>query len=438
MLATPDGAADASSRYPQLIVLEGTLAVTWYEESGQASVVRVALFDDTQGAWLPAGTAAGETAAGAAVRRVRRANSEVQANGAVHANGTVHANGAARGLLTNSDAALWSRLSPGDGGAYLSWHELDTGGRLRVRVAQAPGAPDRWDWRAFDGGGLRWDSGGEADYASLAVLDGTVYAAWREVDAGRTAFRIRVARRTTSGWGPVEHTSYNESVSDAAGASGLNVDLAQDAYYPKLATHDGALWIAWYERLANSSAQRLHVARLDQQTQLWELRTPRTTGLHVADSARIAGPQIVSVGDSLAALWVEEPLNAPGSLYVSFVSTDSGSPVASEAIGLRVESGAEIGWARAAAWSGTEPAPLLAVAWSETGDDTSAVHAALLDPRVPDRTPQMLSPPTGLRARDGAIASYPHVVASPDGIVIAWEEFVQGRSHLAVARFDLL
>ncbi|MBI5242277.1 MAG: fibronectin type III domain-containing protein [Elusimicrobia bacterium] len=128
-----------------------------------------------------------------------------------------------------------------DNRLYAAWHEHN-GSAWQVRVAAFDG--NSWSWA--DGGtafGINRNPGMNALDPGLAVLEGRLYAVWRESDG--SVRRIRAAVRVPSGlWLGAD--------GGALSAPGL------DSLAPQLETFSGRLYAAWQE--SDGQARRIRAA----------------------------------------------------------------------------------------------------------------------------------------------------------------------------------
>jgi len=409
-----DGATDAglnyspaqSAHYPQITSDGEQLHITWYESNGVASQIRVATMTTDGAEWMFA-----------------------DGGGATGINGE-----------TTMDAE-WSRIVVHDGDLITSWHEWDpTDGVYRIRVAQldANGTPPR---NLIDFGGLHAGSGFEAIHASLASYGGALYASWRERQVGDGKYQIRVARLAST-WESVDR--------DADG--GINIDVGQSAYYPKLTVHDDALYAIWHERFGEGRTAQ--VSRFDESsgTPSWVSIDPGPIGLNFNPDAFADGPQTLSAGELLVGLWTERVAGLRTTLRVVVYDGGWSFIDGATADGLAWDQSESVRWARASV-GGTGIADDLSkwlfVAWAEGTDTTDVVHVAARQIINASGEPSLvelggsgpdwifLSPDTGLVFAAKGDVEYPHTSFHDGDLYVAFSEMIDRTFRVRVARANL-
>jgi hypothetical protein len=389
---TPDGALNYGSSgafYPQLASYQGRLYATWYESSGGPYQIRVSVFE---GGW----------------RFVD--------------------GGGPDGLNRDPDqVAIWSRLMVHDGDLYAYWQEgADTDART-IRIARYNGNDAAPSWHYIDGSmeqGLRTSSTATAEYASLASHAGDLYAAWRSAEGG--PYRIRVSRLVAAEPSPIW-----ESID--GGTGGINVDSSEDGYYPKLHSHDGELYAAWYERAP--AARQLRVARLndDGAGQVWEQVDgggPEGLNFSVNNGAR--GPQLLTHDQELFAVWHEREAPGKRQVRVAAFQKHAGGGVwrfidGGSASGLNRSVGSDGWWARAASFNDQ-----LYVAWAESEGAGFQIRLSTHHGASDSWSPA--EPGNGFNQSEESIAEYPHLISTSDSLYLAWSERNGGAFRVFVMR----
>ncbi|MFW5715815.1 MAG: hypothetical protein ACOC2Y_00240 [Spirochaetota bacterium] len=380
----PDGALNdgpGGAYYPQLAVFRGRVYNTWYELENGVTRIRVAVLEETD--------------AGSLWRPV---------------------DGGTNGLNRDpSRDALWSRLVVHGDTLVAYWHERDGSDRRTIRVAAYGGDDLAPSWTYLDGdesAGLAAPGSLGSDYASLASYDGSLYAAWRSSNG--SAYQIRVAVFTGDladpEWRLVD-----------GGSHGINRDIAADAYYPKLHVYAGRLYAAWYER--NGTARQLRVAVFngDDVNPAWSLvDRGGARGLNYDTGAGARGPQLLSHGGAMYAVWYEEDATSGGTVRVARYNGDDATPEwglvdGGGPDGLDRGTGTRAWWARAVSHGS-----YLVVAWSENDAGPYRIRASAYDPGA--GTWYRLDPPSGLNAGATHAAEYPHLVSDGERLFVSWSE----------------
>ncbi|MDG0814047.1 hypothetical protein [Cohnella rhizosphaerae] len=127
------------------------------------------------------------------------------------------------------------------GSLYVTWAESSgTNGQIRVKKYDS----DSGTWSTADNDTpLNVNAAKDAQNPTLAVLGGTLYAAWQE--AGSPYWQVRVKKLTATGWVSV----------DGDGAGGLNYNTSNNARNAKLAAYNGSLYLLWDEALGSGITQ---------------------------------------------------------------------------------------------------------------------------------------------------------------------------------------
>jgi hypothetical protein len=405
----PHGALNTGTRggfYPQLAFWDGRLYNTWYEQADGIRRIRVA--------------ALSITVAGREWRAVD--------------------DGPDQGVNRYSSRdAFWSRLLVHDDALYAYWHEELGNDAWTIRVASYNGDDTAPAWSYIDGPVLGPATSGPApsgpnmiapgarssDYASLASFDGGLYAAWRSSNG--SAYQIRVAR-------------FNDDFADPAwvlvdrGDAGINRDTSMDAYYPKLHVHAGKLYAAWYERNGVARQLRVAVYNGDDAAPAWHMVDgDRTEGLNYEPRNGARGPQLLTHGGTLHAVWYEVHGALGGTVRVASYNGEDSSPGwhfrdGGRPRGMNRSPDGSGWWARAAS-SCSE----LVVAWSENDAGTYVIHAAAtaelstagtegaVDPAAASGW-QNVDPGGSLNVSPASTAEYPHLVSDGESFYLTWSE----------------
>jgi plasmid stabilization system protein ParE len=386
--------------YPQLAVYDGRLYNTWYERVEGVLRIRVAVLD-SRGA-----------------DSVWRFVDEGSQNG------------------LNRDAskdARWSRLLVHDHELYAYWHEDTDAERRTIRVSRYNGNDEDPQWTYIDGtrtNGLRIETAeSSAEYASLASFGGRLYAAWRSSEGA--AYQIRVARFEDgiggSGWTLVDRHH-----------AGINRDTTMDGYYPKLHVHQKRLYAAWYERNGASRQLRVAVFHGAGDAPRWSLVDgDDRQGLNYRSDSGARGPQLLSHGGRLYAIWHERMANGASYVRVSRYNGEDDEPDwhfvdGGGASGLNWGEGTRGWWARAAS---TEEG--LFVAWSENDAGTYRIRvstAQLAAMTHGARSWRAATDSNGLNVSAMANAEYPHLVTWDGQLIASWSEMVDGVLRVFVAQ----
>ncbi|HEX2934481.1 MAG TPA: Ig-like domain-containing protein [Bacteroidales bacterium] len=171
---------------------------------------------------------------------------------------------------------------------------------LVLSIAETNAQP----WISIDGGGtygISSTTGANANYPSVAVFNGELYAIWQENFAG--VDQIHVKKYNGSAWA---------AVGDPIGQSQLNIN-ASNAWSPKIVTYNGALYAAWYEY--GDGITRIRVKKYNGST--WTFVENYTIGdgrtninnLPVALAIKV---DIIVFNNELYATWVETEPSGSG------------------------------------------------------------------------------------------------------------------------------
>jgi hypothetical protein len=181
-------------------------------------------------------------------------------------------------VKASSDAAHASIVAVA-GVPYVAWDEQQAGGNPLVFVARFDGR----EWVPLGGGALNRDSGGWARSPKLADVNGVPYVVWSEWNGEHTLIHVR---------------SFDGGAFHRVGSDPLNLNPGQDAGAPSIALVDGTPYVAWDEW--NGIALQIRVKRLSGAG--W-----RTVGgsLNVDPAENADAPTIASIGGAPAVVWQE-------------------------------------------------------------------------------------------------------------------------------------
>jgi hypothetical protein len=158
-----------------------------------------------------------------------------------------------------------------------------------VRVAVYDPAAPAQGWQFVDGdgvGGLNRDATAHGRSVTMTVVDGTLYAAWRE---GSFSYNLYVAAYNGDDDSP--------AWSDAGGD--LRYDSTEIPYDPDLSVFDGSLVAAWQEDTT------IRAKIYDSTSGSWA-SFDGGAALNYSASSRAASPRLASLGDDLYLVWIEE------------------------------------------------------------------------------------------------------------------------------------
>jgi hypothetical protein len=212
--------------FPQLTVFDSKLYATWCENNGTANQIRVAVYNgnDPSPSWT-----------------------FIDGDGA-------------NGINKNaSNDALSSQLTVFDSKLYASWYE-DNGTANQIRVAVYNGNDSSPSWTFVDKGGygtyygINKDASKNAYDPQLTVFDSKLYATWHEYTGSGIA-QIRVVVYNGNDASP------NWTFIDGNGATGINKDVSQQAFFPQLTVFNSKLYSTWNENNGTASQIRVVVGR---------------------------------------------------------------------------------------------------------------------------------------------------------------------------------
>jgi hypothetical protein len=180
-----------------------------------------------------------------------------------------------------------------NGRLYLSWTESyddgSSGSSDQVRVAVYDPAASTAGWNMVDGkdiGGLNRSATNRGVFATLAVVDGTLYAAWVEGFSSSTLYAAEYNGNDSS-----------PSWSDAGGS--LNYSSSDIPYDPDLAGYGGSPVVVWEED------NKIRAKIYDSASGSWS-SFDGGAALNYDASSRASYPRLASVGDALYTVWLEE------------------------------------------------------------------------------------------------------------------------------------
>lgn len=163
---------------------------------------------------------------------------------------------------------------------YVAWSEAPPGGHPQVFVDHFIGG----DWGLVGGRALNESVTDDARTSRLADVGGVAYVVWSESGGGRT----------------LVHADRFDGIAFAAvPGDPLNVDAARDAVVPSIAAVNGVPYVAWTE--SDGFADQVYVKRLEATD--WA-RVGGSLNVDPADDAD--APTIASVGGAPAVVWQEQ------------------------------------------------------------------------------------------------------------------------------------
>ncbi len=200
---------------------------------------------------------------------------------------------------------------------YAAWQETnDVGGKVvnQIHARKYNGSI----WTNISGSnGINIDPSKMAGHPTLAVFNGSVYAAWLELSTyeNKGTDKIRISR----------YTNLGVSWEDVTGnVNGLNVDPAEWAFAPSLAVFGDALYASWSEN------GKIRIKKYDGYN--WtSAEEEGAAGLNTIGAA--TNPSMAASNDALYVMWAESSsdpgaLNLRGKKYdgESWTSLDNGVP----------------------------------------------------------------------------------------------------------------
>ncbi len=213
------------------------------------------------------------------------------------------ANSPAIVAFNNEIYAAWQETNTVNGEAVNQIHARKYNGSIWINISGPNGiniAPSKM-----------------ADHPTLAVFNGSVYAAWLELSTydNKGTDKIRISRYTNAG-------SVWEDVT--GNVDGLNVNPAEWAFAPSLAVFGDALYVSWSEN------GKIRIKKYDGNN--WtSAEGEGTTGLNANGAA--TNPDMVASNDALYVMWAESSsdpgaLNLRGKKYdgEGWTSLDNGVP----------------------------------------------------------------------------------------------------------------
>ncbi|QJD84670.1 Ig-like domain-containing protein [Cohnella herbarum] len=197
---------------------------------------------------------------------------------------------------------------------YAAWQETNNVDGRNVNQIHVRKYKDA-TWTTISGpNGININASKMAGNPTLAVFNGAVYAAWKELGTynGNDADKIRISRYTNAG-------SAWENVT--GNVDGLNVDPAKAAFAPSLAVLGNALYASWSEN------GQIRVKKFDG-TNWTSAEEEGSTGLN---SKGATSPSMIASNNALYVMWSEldsDAYHLRGKKYdgVSWTSLDNGVP----------------------------------------------------------------------------------------------------------------
>jgi hypothetical protein len=241
----------------------GVPHVTWSEDDGNNTQVRVARFNEATDTW-----------------------DHLNDSGTPATDGGVN--------IDPTAIATSGRVTDVGGVPHVAWREFD--GNTHARVARWSGTA----WQELSGGSLNRDQDANAFIPHLTEFDGRVYAAWLE-DDGNNA-EVRAARRNAAGTGW-------EAPWDLPTYGGINRLTDMDAEPTGLVPVDGRLYVTWQEEEIDGSLAntRIRAARLRASGAIWEHVVPGLSPIS-APTLDASRPDLAGVGTVPWVTWTEGPV----------------------------------------------------------------------------------------------------------------------------------
>jgi hypothetical protein len=303
-----DPASDA--REPRMIGIGGVPYVTWREQDGTNTEVRVSRLNAAGTAWTevvggaspinqdPSRNAvvSGVTAAGGVPYVAWQ--EDTATNHQVHV-ARLNAAGTAfeqMGLINQDPAREAGQVAMATIGGvpYVVWVESD-GTNAEARVARLNAAGNAWVQVVGGASPINQNPALSAGSPSLTGIGGVPYVSWTENDGQND--EVRVARVNGAG------TAWEQVV---GGASPINQDPTRSAQASKLASIDGVPYVAWQSVEGSPTQTVVRVARLNAARTAWEQPVGGATSPINQDPAEPAGqPTLAAIGGVPYVAWHE-------------------------------------------------------------------------------------------------------------------------------------
>jgi hypothetical protein len=297
----------------QATVIAGVPWITWAEDDGTGTQIRVAKLN-------AAGTAWTEVVGGASP--INHDPSQPADNPSLASIGGVPyvtwdeydgVNREIRVAKLNGPGTAWTEVAGGAspinhdpvrsavhpsltdvaGVPYVAWEETGASGN-QVRVAKLNGAGTAWAEVASGGAPLNVDAAMRAYDPSIMTLAGVPYVAWSERDAIESNYEIRVAKLNATGDGWVQV---------GGGASPVNHAADTDGQTPSLAVVESTLYVAWTE--GDWDSRKLRVAKLNGAGTAWTEVVGGTSPINHTASQHAEAPSLAAVGGVPYVAWRE-------------------------------------------------------------------------------------------------------------------------------------
>lgn len=209
-----------------------------------------------------------------------------------------------------TQGALSPRLAVFGDRLFVTWYEWN-GTSNQIRVAAYDGA----SWAFVDGDGIVGLNKNVAQNAltpDIAAVKDKLYVAWSERDTVGRRSQIRVVSYDGSSWTFV----------DGDGPFGINRDINQDAFFPRVAAWGDKFCVTWSEW--NGESNQIRVAVYDGAS-WWYADGGGVSGINKYPDKDASYPYLVAWNNKLYAAWSEQ--NGVSRIHVSAFDGNSWSVI---------------------------------------------------------------------------------------------------------------
>jgi hypothetical protein len=294
----------------------------------------------------------------------------------------------------------------------------------------------RVSWQSVDGGGalgINHDTTRDAHYPQLTVFGSDLYVTWYEDTVPSS--QIRVARMVDAGqgatWQPI----------DGGGATGLNRDPTQAAFWSRLVTFNTRLYCYWYEKLINGTTTiRVAVYNGDPQNPIWSyVDGSPASGLRYDPSGTADYATLESFNGKLYAAWRETDAQSPFQIRVAVYNGNDAAPAwnfvdRGAAGGINFNTGIEAYYPKLSAYNGK-----LYAMWYELNGISRTIHCAVYnsDDSIPLWNMIGGADANGLNFDPSKDAHGPQMLTVSGSLYGLWyERGADLISHVRVARYN--